>query len=362
MFQSTTKGVLHFEDLSPQQFEDLYRNILHITGDYQDIRAYGIKGSDDGVDIFCTEKATGLNFFIQCKRYKNLHLADLKKIVNRIIEGNNDYQGHVISVVATCDISRDAREGYKSYALDKGFAKAFFIGLRELDDMLHLEQFDRLKEHFLGVAFNQEKIARQKLKYAEEGELLVTKLLRKIDFPNPKIQKDIIKNPSRKFNYSKVIIKSIYDNVYPFSNKDDQPSSWFISFLHDIYNNGIQLHLDAFRYEEIVVDCCGNWMLKKDFNNCQDQSDILELKVNIIGRIPYYNIANIKMNGDDFYSEPIIICVFDEISGPFTEICYEFHDYATNKRIMFEKGQRAWMSEYDFYELKQKVNISNIKK
>ncbi len=149
MFQSTTKGVLHFEDLSPQQFEDLYRNILHITGDYQDIRAYGIKGSDDGVDIFCTEKATGLNFFIQCKRYKNLHLADLKKIVNRIIEGNNDYQGHVISVVATCDISRDAREGYKSYALDKGFAKAFFIGLRELDDMLHLEQFDRLKERFL---------------------------------------------------------------------------------------------------------------------------------------------------------------------------------------------------------------------
>lgn len=68
------------------------------------------------------------------------------------------------------------------------------------------------------------------------------------------------------------------------------------------------------------------------------------------------------MNGDDFYSEPIIICVFDEISGPFTEICYEFHDYATNKRIMLEKGQRAWMSEYDFYELKQKVNISNIKK
>lgn len=63
MFQSTTKGVLHFEDLSPQQFEDLYRNILHITGDYQDIRAYGIKGSDDGVDIFCTEKATGLNFY-----------------------------------------------------------------------------------------------------------------------------------------------------------------------------------------------------------------------------------------------------------------------------------------------------------
>ncbi len=40
MFQSTTKGVLHFEDLSPQQFEDLYRNILHITGDYQDIRAW----------------------------------------------------------------------------------------------------------------------------------------------------------------------------------------------------------------------------------------------------------------------------------------------------------------------------------
>ena len=98
MFQSTTKGVLHFEDLSSQQFEDLYRNILHITGDYQDIRAYGIKGSDDGVDIFCTEKATGLNFFIQCKRYKNLHLADLKKIVNRIIGKHSIFRLDELSV------------------------------------------------------------------------------------------------------------------------------------------------------------------------------------------------------------------------------------------------------------------------
>lgn len=358
MFQSTIKGIIHFEDLSSQQFEDLYRNILLASNDFRDIKPYGIKGSDDGVDIICTEKKTELIFFIQCKRYKSLCLAELKKIVDRIIEGNNDYQGNVISVVAACDISKDAREGYESYALNKGFVKASFIGQRELDDILHLERFNRVKERFFGLDSNLEEIARLKLKKKEEGKLLVMKLLRNIDFSNPSNRKNILEYPFQKFNYSKVIIKSIYDNIYPSANEDGQYSSWFVCFLHDLYNDGIQLHLDAYTYERIVVDCCGNWMLKKDFDNGQYQGDVLDLKVNIIGRLPYYNIAYIDENGDYFNSCPIIICVFNETNSPFAEICYEFHDYTTNRRIIFEKGQRAWISEYDFYELKHRFNIS----
>lgn len=359
MFQSTIKGILHFEDLSSQQFEDLYRNILLTSNDFCDIKPYGIKGNDDGVDIICTEKETKLKFFIQCKRYKSLCLAELKKIVDCIIEGNNDYKGHVISVVAACDISRDAMEGYESYALNKGFVKALFIGKRYLDYILHLERFDRVKERFFGSDYNKEEIARQKLKKSEEGKRLVMKLLRNIDFSNPSNRKCILEDPSQKFNYSKVIIKSIFDNIYPSANEDGQYSSWFVCFLHDLYNDGIQLHLDAYTYEKIVVDCCGNWMLKKDFDNGQYQGDVLYLKVNIIGRVPYYKIASIYENGDYFNSCPIIICVFNETDSPFAEICYEFHDYTTNRRIIFEKGQRALMSEYDFHKLKHRFNIFN---
>lgn len=61
MIQSTTKGVLHFEDLEPMMFERMYRNILDTDGLYEDIRSYGIKGSDEGVDILCTKKAKYLD-------------------------------------------------------------------------------------------------------------------------------------------------------------------------------------------------------------------------------------------------------------------------------------------------------------
>ena len=69
MFQSTTKGLLHFEDLDPKMFEVMYRNILDTSENYEpEIKSYGIEGSDDGVDILCIEKSSKLKNFIQCKR------------------------------------------------------------------------------------------------------------------------------------------------------------------------------------------------------------------------------------------------------------------------------------------------------
>ena len=56
MFQSTTKGILHFEDLDPKMFEAMCCNIIAESGLYDDIRPYGIEGADEGVDIFCVEK------------------------------------------------------------------------------------------------------------------------------------------------------------------------------------------------------------------------------------------------------------------------------------------------------------------
>lgn len=354
MFQSITKGILHFEDLSSLQFEDLYRKILVTSNEYCDIRPYGIKGSDNGVDILCTEKATGTQFFIQCKRYNSLCLSHLKTIVDRIVESRNDYKGQAVSIVASCDISRDARDNYELYALSKGFSKAFFIGKRELDDILYLDRFEKVRVHFFGTTIDREEIARQKIKKSEQGEILVNKLLQNIDFTNPSIRKKLFDDPSFKFKYSDIIVKSIYDDVYPDCNADGRPSSWFRLFLHDLYNDGIQVHIDAYRYEHIVVDCCGNWMLKQEYEEKDIHADVIELKVDIIGRIPYYNIVNIKEKGDFYYSYPIVLCVFDEIKGPYSEICYEYHDMSTNKRIFFEKGQRAWISEYEFKELKDR--------
>ena len=112
MIQSTTKGVLHFEDLEPMMFERMYLNILDTDGMYEDIRSYGIKGSDEGVDILCSEKGGTHRHYIQCKRYGCLTKSELLKIVDRIISGNNNYQGHIIKVVTSCDVTKESYEAF----------------------------------------------------------------------------------------------------------------------------------------------------------------------------------------------------------------------------------------------------------
>ena len=96
-------------------------------------------------------------------------------------------------------------------------------------------------------------------------------------------------------------------------------------------------------------------MLKKEFDSNQYSGETLELNVNIIGRIPFYNIVDINEDGDDYFFCPHIFCIFQEEMGPFTEICYEYYNYETEKRILFEKGRRALISEYDFRELKNNL-------
>ena len=113
MMQSTTKGVLHFEDLEPMMFERMYLNILDTDDIYEDIRSYGIKGSDEGVDILCSEKGGTHRHFIQCKRYECISKSELFKIVDRIISGNNNYQGHIIKVVTSCDVTKESYEAFQ---------------------------------------------------------------------------------------------------------------------------------------------------------------------------------------------------------------------------------------------------------
>jgi len=170
MIQSTTKGVLHFEDLEPMMFERMYRSILDTEGLYEDIRSYGIKGSDEGVDILCTRKGGTSKYFIQCKRYGSLTKSELFKIVDRIISGNNCYLNQIIMVVTSCDVTRESYEAYEKYAIEKGFSKASIVDRTSLDSQLHLEKFRLVKERFFGTEISREEQARKKIKDTKKAK------------------------------------------------------------------------------------------------------------------------------------------------------------------------------------------------
>lgn len=359
MIQSTTKGVLHFEDLEPKMFERMYRNILDTDGKYEDVRSYGIKGSDEGVDILCSEKGGTLRYYIQCKRYDSLTKSELFKIVDRIISGQNCYQGQVIMVVTSCDVTREAYEAFEEYAKSKGFNKASIIGRTDLDSILHLVKYRLVKERFFGSEISREEQARKKIQDTKKGKRLIEeKLLSPITDNSRGTLMDRIKNPSKKFKETEVILRSIYDEAYPDANADGEPSSWYRTFLHNTYNDGIQVHLDYWIHEKIIINPYGEWVLKKEFDSNQYSGETLELNVNIIGRIPYYNVVDINEDGDDYFVCPHIYCIFHEKMGPFSDICFEYHNYETEKRILFENGRRALISEYDFRELKKQLNKS----
>jgi len=93
-----------------------------------------------------------------------------------------------------------------------------------------------------------------------------------------------IKNPSSKFKDTEVILRSIYDNTYPDANADGEPSSWYRTFLHNTYNDGIQVHLDYWTHEKIIINPFGEWVLKSEFDKSQYCGETLQLNVNIIGR------------------------------------------------------------------------------
>lgn len=363
MIQSTTKGVLHFEDLEPMMFERMYLNILDTDGMYEDIRPYGIKGSDEGIDILCSEKGGTPMYYIQCKRYECLSKSELLRIVDRIISGNNNYQGQIIKVVTSCDVSKESYEAFEKHAIDKGFDKAFIVGRTSLDSQLHLEKYRLVKERFFGSEISKEEQARKKIKDSRIGKSLIEdKLLSPITDTSRDALMYRLKNPSSKFKDTEVILHSIYDEVYPNANVDGEPSSWFKSYLHDTYNDGIQIHLYYWTYEKIIINPYGEWILKSELDRSHYDGETLQLNVNVIGRIPYYNVVDISEDGDDYFGCPHIYCIFKGDMGPLTEICYEYHDFETEKRILFEKGRRAFISKYDFEELKKQINKSNEKK
>lgn len=351
-----TKGILHFEDLDPKMFEAMCCNIIVESGLFDDIRPYGIEGADEGVDIFCVEKRSQLHCFFQCKRYQHLSTSDLYKIVDRIIKGKNFFEGQSLFVITSCDVSKKAQEDFETYAKGKGFSKTIIIGRTLLDCKLHQEKYRTIKERFFGKDFDREESARRKLQDINNGkELVNTKLLQDVNQTDLNILKSYLKHPESRFKEGEIIIRSIYDETYPDENNDNVNSSWFKSELHDIYYNGIQVYLMPWITETIVVNSNGWWMLKSEYDKKQYQGETIELKVNIIGRVPFCNILSIQ-DGDNIFPCPHLYCRFEGSHGPFAEICYEYVDYLSYERILFEKGKRALISEYDFLRIKDRIH------
>jgi len=137
---------------------------------------------------------------------------------------------------------------------------------------------------------------------------------------------EAIYKPYKRLTFSEAIIRSIYDDLYP----DVDPnlpgiSPWFKVELYDFYYNGLEVII---RGDSGIIDEQGNWDVIKygaDF----DKNKYSPIKILTTGRIPYENIVDYDLLGDEYYSGPHIYCEFKNSGMPYEDF----------SRILNEEGQ-----------------------
>src|SRR3989339_641056 len=119
MRPSKTTNRLHFEDLSPDRFEDLCLMLTYRFINWENIDPLGRSGADGGIDIRATERTDDnkLNvWFIQCKRYRKFSSRQAKQVVTEIINKNKRPPNKLLLIVA-CDVSRKCSDDFQEHSL-----------------------------------------------------------------------------------------------------------------------------------------------------------------------------------------------------------------------------------------------------
>lgn len=133
----------------------------------------------------------------------------------------------------------------------------------------------------------------------------------------PLFEMKIIENQIEKLRKDIVIRDLKRFDSYP--NIDDTRkgiSPWFRVGLIGTYHKGILVGLQWNKIKK--HDDEGNWRYTND--SISEQAD---LKVILVGKIPFENIASVDWNGDEYYSFPHVYCRFNtKRKEPYEDVVF----------------------------------------
>ncbi|WP_077343060.1 hypothetical protein [Pseudocolwellia agarivorans] len=103
-------------------------------------------------------------------------------------------------------------------------------------------------------------------------------------------------------------------DLYPETSDDEGISSWFRLGLLETYHRGIRVALRIGSLVEVE-----NGYRFRDYVNGEDG----DLKVWMVGEIPFESIESINWSGDGYYGQPHIYCHFEHDQGePYERIVF----------------------------------------
>lgn len=335
---SKTTNRLHFEDLSPNRFEDLSLALVYRLQQWEDIHHDGRTGADDGVDIRALTTAPDGSlraWSIQCKRYTKFSAVDGKAAVREAVT-KTTVAPDVMLLIVGCDVSFAARKAYETAATAAGIGSALLWTASKLEMMLWTDHPDLLFGYF-GISTARKERTRETN-------------LRRVMAMKRKLKRVF---PAQKYK-PRIIVRSIDDESYPESVEvpSGSISPWFRVEFCGHYHGGVEVYLNI---EYIVVDKSSDAWSTITYGEGGLPSTTREeeffketpysvVKVFVIGRIPFRNIFEVDEDGDEFYAEPHLYCKFADRGEPYEEVIRrEVDGYAqfhNDRRFPFAERDR----------------------
>jgi hypothetical protein len=170
---------------------------------------------------------------------------------------------------------------------------------------------------------SQSEIVQLRAKWKAEFEKELTKRALKEKLSLKKIGRDVIIRDVKRVD------------KYPrLDEKEKGISPWFRVGLVGTYHRGILALLD---WSTLTRTATGEWRYRSRKDG--EEGDI---KVALIGYIPYENIEHVDWDGDEYNYKPIIFCHFDAKKGqPYEEIAF------CEKRMLDDHEYYTKIAEYE---------------
>lgn len=331
MKPTNTTNRLHFEDLSPSRFEDLSLAMVYRISRWVDINHFGRQGNDDGIDIHATEELdnnSSRTWFIQCKRYKRISKTELTQVVAKVIE-RSQKPPDIILLVLACDISKSASDHFKSEAKKRGINRALIWSASVIEMKLYSEYHDLLFAYF-GISLSSQR--RDRISTIRRN-IRMKERMKKDLISKSQNPQEASRRPYKQFAYSRVIIHSIDDKLYPEIDENAVGiSPWFRIELYDFYHNGIEVTIGI---EKAIFNDNDEWDVVR-YGEQPRKAKYNEANVFVIGRIPYEYIIEYDLNGDEYYNHPHIYCDFRNNGEPYEEIVYSLISKESKEEFTYD--------------------------
>ncbi len=313
-----TINQLHFEDLDAIRFEELVLSMVYRMRRWEKLDHFGKKGSDEGVDIRAIElleNGKENTYFFQCKRYLKITNSQLKNIVDDYISKNSSFPEYYILVISFA-MTRKQIEYFEKYCIEKGFKAVWVWTSSIIETMLYSDYQDLLFAYF-GINLTEK---RNKLTGSIRRNIALKKRMKKdflksVGSINSEERMERIEKPYLKFIHSEVLIHSIYDKAYPAENTllDNNYTGYYKAEVYDFYHNGLLVR--AYPYAKNI-----KLKIKEDYDS--EEYEIAEVRVQVLGCIPFENIIEYDIDGDEYYNYPHIFCDFINVTDPYEKIKY----------------------------------------